>query len=409
MDECPRSIKSVTSRTHEYSASSCTTKSSFTDILLLNTDNILLWITTSIDLHYLMSEKRVLVVGGCGFVGYHIVNAFVQDPTWSSIHVMSRNPSRNQVEGAHYHSGSLTSPEQLRSLLAEVQPSLIISTASPHGSGDAGDIRYFQEVNIKGTQNLLKAAIASDYVKKFIYTSSVEVMEGSSHSFLTEDAQTVTLTSRADLYAKTKAIADQAVLDANGMGGLRTLCLRLAVVYGERDSQAIPGALKALQTGRHRYQIGDNKNLFDSVSAANAARSHLLAAKALLRETEDGSGKVDGEAFFITDGNPIPFWTFERLIWSAAGDKTTPEQITVIPAWFMLTLASIVEWLYWVFTLGLKRPQVLRRQIMTYTCCPRTYSITKARERLGYQPVDDRDEQIRRGLEWARQTQKEAA
>ncbi|CAF9937180.1 hypothetical protein IMSHALPRED_011048 [Imshaugia aleurites] len=356
-----------------------------------------------------MSEKRVLVVGGCGFVGYHIVNAFVQDSTWSSVHIMSRNPSRNQVEGAHYHSGSLTSLEQLQSLLAEVRPSLIIHTASPNGFGDAGDERYFQEVNVKGTQNLLKAAIASDYVKSFIYTSSVEVMEGSSHSFLTEDAQMSTLTSRADYYAKTKAIADQAVLDANEMGGLRTLCLRLAAVYGERDSQAIPGALEALQTGRNRYQIGDNKNLFDSVSAANAARSHLLAAKALLRQPEDGSRKVDGEAFFITDGNPVPFWTFERLIWSAAGDKMTPEQVTVVPAWFMLSLASVVEWLYWVFTLGLKRPKVLRRQIMTYTCCPRTYSIVKARERLGYQPVDDRDEQIRRGLEWAQRAQKEAA
>lgn len=355
-----------------------------------------------------MSEGIVLVVGGCGFVGYHIVNTFVQNSTWSSVHVMSRDPTRNQIEGAHYHSGSITSFEQIQSLLVEIQPSLIIHTASPIATGDArGD--HFYDINVKGTQNLLKAAVASNHVKMFIYTSTVEVMKGSSHVFLKEGDQLYTANSRAEYYAKTKALADQAVLNTNDKGGLRTVCLRLTLVYGERDNQCIPGNLHALEKGRNRYQIGDNKSLFDCVSATNVAQSHLLAAQALLQQSEDESRKVAGEAFFITDGNPTPFWTFLRLIWNAAGDKTAPEDVTVIPAWFMLSLASAVEWLYWAFTLGLKRPKVLRRQTMIYTCYPRTYSIEKARARLGYEPVDDRDEQIQKGLNWARRTQKEAA
>ena len=356
-----------------------------------------------------MSEQRVLIVGGCGFVGYHIVNAFIQDSTWSSVHVMSRNPSSNQVKGAQYHSGSLTSFEQLRYLLAEIQPTLIINAASPVAAGKSSGGRHFEEINVKGTQNLLKAAIASDPVRAFIYTSTVEVMEGESHSFITEEAQMFTIASRGDYYAKTKAIADQAVLDANGMGGLRTLCLRLAVVYGDHDSQLIPISVGALQEGRQRWQIGENNSLFDAVSATNAARSHILAAKALLWQAKDGSAKVDGEAFFITDGNSVPFWTLERQIWSAAGDKTTLKEVTVVPAWFFLALASAVEWLYWVFTLGLIRPKILRRQVMARTCYPRTYSIRKARDRLGYEPVDDRDEQIQKGVERVLRMQNVAA
>ena len=351
-----------------------------------------------------MLEGRVLIIGGCGFVGYHIVNAFIQDATWSSIHIMSRDPSRNQVEGAHYHSGSLTSIEQVQSLLAEVQPSLIINTASPIGNGDAhGD--SFYEINVKGTSNLLKAAVASNHVKMLIYTSSVVVMEGSVHNFITEDAPMYTASSRAEDYARTKAVADQAVLDANGQGGLRTLCLRLTSVYGERDSQLIPGSLDALQNGGSRYQVGANQNLFDYVSAPNVAQAHLLAAKALLRQPDNEDAKVDGEAFFITDGKPVPFWTFQRSVWYAAGDRTAPEEVKVIPAWLMLSLASVIEWLYWAFTLGLKRPKVLRRQTMMYTCFPRTYSIEKAKERLGYKPVDEREEQILKGLDWVRRKQ----
>lgn len=316
-------------------------------------------------------------------MGYHIVNTFIQDSTWSSVHVMSRDPSRNRVEGAHYHSGSLTSFEQLQSLLADIQPGLIINCASPLSAGKNNDRRHFYDINVKGTDNLLKAALASDHVRSLIYTSSMEVMEGSLHDFIKEDAPTVTNAFRAEDYAKSKAIADQAVLNANGMGGLRTLCLRLGGVYGDRDSQNIPKCLRVLPEGRQRYQVGDNKNLFDWVSATNVARSHLLAAKTLLRQPGDGSAKVDGEAFFITDGNPIPFWTFQRLIWSAAGDKTTPEEVTVVPAWFVLNMASAIEWLYWAFTLGLKRPEYFWRSIMTYACRTRTYSIEKARQRLG--------------------------
>ena len=56
-----------------------------------------------------------------------------------------------------------------------------------------------------------------------------------------EDAPICTMTSRVDYYSKTKAIADQEVLDANDQKTMRTVCLRLAGVYGERDNQMIPG------------------------------------------------------------------------------------------------------------------------------------------------------------------------
>ena len=78
--------------------------------------------------------------------------------------------------------------------------------------------------------------------------------------------------------------------------------------------------------------------------------------QALLQQPEDDGQQVDGEAFFITDGNSVSVLDFQRLIWYAAGDMTAPEEVTVVPAWFMLILATAVEWLYWVCTMGLKRP-----------------------------------------------------
>ena len=209
-----------------------------------------------------------------------------------------------------------------------------------------------------------------------------------------------TSTSKFHYYSKSKALADQYVLDSNTKTGLRTVCLRITSVYGPRDNQFIPGAVQALRAGHQRRQIGDNTNLYDACSVQNAATAHVLAAKALFIERDDPLLKVDGEAFFITDGNPVPYWDFLRMIWAAAGDETPLEKIQVIPAWFMLGLASTVDWVYFIFTLGQKRPKMLTRFIIEYTCLQRTFSIEKARKRLGFAPVDDRDEMIRAGVEW---------
>ena len=116
-----------------------------------------------------------------------------------------------------------------------------------------------------------------------------------------------TSTSRLNYYSKFKALADQYVLDSNNKTGLRTTCLRVISVYGPRDIQMIPGTLQVLRAGHQRKQIGDITNLYDFCSVQNAAKAHVLAAKALLVDQDDPLLMVDGEAFFITDGHPIPY------------------------------------------------------------------------------------------------------
>lgn len=93
------------------------------------------------------------------------------------------------------------------------------------------------------------------------------------------------------------------VLEANDRATLRTCCLRIVSIYGERDNQTIPGIIKVLHEKRHKLQIGNNTEVMDFLSASNAARAHLLACTALLNGFKDGnSPKVNGEASFITNG-----------------------------------------------------------------------------------------------------------
>lgn len=134
----------------------------------------------------------------------------------------------------------------------------------------------------------------------------------------------------------------------------------------------------------------------DFLSVKNAASAHVLAYKALM--APNAASGVAGEAFFITDGKPIPFWDFSRKVWAAAGDRTPPDEIKVVPAWLVLGLAIAVEWMYWVFTFGQKTPQFLRSYTIRYVTEERTFSIEKARTILGYEPEDEMDEGIETGV-----------
>lgn len=225
------------------------------------------------------------------------------------------------------------------------------------------------------------------------------------HIDLDETAPLADTDPKSSLYARTKALADKLVLEANSPleedgTGLRTACIRLPVVYGERDQLAVPKALEALEKGQTMFQLGDGSNLWDFVSAENAAAAHVLLAKALLAAGASAP-KVDGEAFNITDGERRPIWEHARTMWKAAGHEVNVEQVWVLPTPIAFAMATILEWLFWIFTLGTKQPGRLSKQQVEYLCLTHTYRIDKARERLGYVPVQSYNEGIRKAVMWS--------
>lgn len=134
-------------------------------------------------------------------------------------------------------------------------------------------------------------------------------------------------------------------------------------MYGERDTQITPSLLDIFRRGETWLQLGDNLNLFDWVHVGNAATAHVLVAKALLSESasseeEDTAIKVSGDAFFITDDAPLPFWDLVRKLWAAAGHLiSTDKKVWVIPTKWALRSALAVEWILWALSLGTKPPQ----------------------------------------------------
>lgn len=348
----------------------------------------------------------VLVIGGCGFLGHHIVSQLLA-PSTCSVSVLDLNTTHNRLDGATYHSADITSPTAVHEVLQKSQPQIIIHTASPLASDghSAAQKALYYKVNVEGTRNLLEQASQLGGVKAFVYTSSASVISDNESDLVNADERWPVL--RAPLqklyYSETKGVAEQLVLDANGKyGDMLTVALRPAGIFGEGDAQMIPGMLGALERGQTRFQLGENENLFDFTYVGNVAYAHVLAAVALMDTHELSTRpldheRVDGEAFFITNGSPVYFWDFARMVWSAAGDETTPAQVWTIGKDLGLSLATVMEWLFWLA--GGRKPN-LTRQHVKFSSMTRYYSIDKARVRLGYKPKWGVEESVQKTVQW---------
>jgi sterol-4alpha-carboxylate 3-dehydrogenase (decarboxylating) len=175
-------------------------------------------------------------------------------------------------------------------------------------------------------------------------------------------------------------------------------------MFGPGDVQLLPPMLASYYRGQAKFQLGDNENLFDYTEITNIAHAHHLALAALLATHERTSAggaipleheRVDGEAFLITNDQPVYFFDFARRCWAEMGDTTDPKSAWALSRDLSLFIAMMLEWIFWLLRKG---EPTLTTQRVTYACVARYFNIDKAKRRLGYRPIVSLEEGIRRGV-----------
>ncbi|KAK5117646.1 hypothetical protein LTR62_005069 [Meristemomyces frigidus] len=353
------------------------------------------------------SLGHVLVTGGSGFLGNHIVTLLASRGACDKITVLDIRPPQNPVSDVQYEQGNITDYDSMLKLFGRLRPDAVIHTASPNHTN--GNRQLMFDVNVTGTKTLVRVAQESN-VRAFVHTSSASVISDTKADLIYAD-ETYPLMmgdQQPEYYTTTKAQAELHVLASNRTPQypkFLTAAIRPSAMFGEGDVQLLPPGLSAYFRGQTKFQLGQNENLFDFTEITNVAHAHHLALAALLatRDREDSglsapldNERVDGEAFLITNDAPVYFFDFARLCWAAAGDRTQPHQVWILSREFGLFIATLMEWIFWLFKLG--KPNLTRQQVQ-YSCMTRYYNIDKAKKRLGYKPVTGLEQGIRRGVQ----------
>jgi 2-alkyl-3-oxoalkanoate reductase len=254
-------------------------------------------------------------------------------------------------------------------------------------AGVWGPWRRYRQNNVEGTQNII-GACGRLGVRRLVYTSSPSVV------FTTTDQsgvdESIPYTTRwLCHYPRSKALAEQAVLAANGTNSLHTCAVRPHLLWGPGDRQLLPRLLERARSGRLR-RVGNGKNLIDIVYIENAAGAHLQAADAL----GDGS-PVCGRAYFISQGEPVQCWQWVDDLLALAGLPPVGSSMSFSAAW---RSGIALETTYHLLRIHKEPP--MTRFLAAQLGREHWFDISAARRDFGYRPQISTAEGMRRLKEW---------
>lgn len=309
-----------------------------------------------------------LVTGGGGFLGLYIVELLRE--RGESVRVLCRGnyPRLDELGATTFH-GDVRDADFVEKVVAGCETVFHVASVP----GIWGRWKHFHGINTQGTQNVIAACLKYK-VSKLIYTSSPSVVfDGTPH--LDADESLPYPKKYLCHYPHTKALAEQAVLNANGEEGLLTCALRPHLIWGPRDNHLIPRLIQRARSGRLR-KVGDGTNLVSMSYVENVAAAHLKAADALA----PGS-PVAGEAYFINEPQPVNLWDWIDELIARAGLPPIQKRISAPAAY---TVGAILESVY---KLGfLKAEPPMTRFLALQLSQSHTYDIGKAKRDFGYEP-----------------------
>ncbi len=336
----------------------------------------------------------VLITGGSGFLGSSLVHEILEESSpvqVKELRIFDLNPIKEPVDKrVKFIKGDVRDREALLEACKGVD--LLIHSAAIVDWGTRSEAEVMA-VNYGGTQNVIEACTSSK-IRALVYTASLDVLyDGNPLRDVDEEAPYPD--RHATSYCASKYLGEKSVLEANAET-LKTCSLRPADIFGEGDPYHI-GSLINMAKGGFYVRLGNGRSRCQHVYVGNMAHAHLLASAALLY----GSKKVEGQAYFLTDGPPANFFAFFDRFVLASGYRIWPKNIW-LPRWFAYGLGWIAESIARLLRPIKEYAPKMSRFAVTYTCTDYTFTADKARKDFGFIPKYDEKEAFDRTVDFFR-------
>ncbi len=215
-----------------------------------------------------MANKSILITGGAGFIGSHLVDRLLSEESWTVTVVDDLNdfysPEIKRVNISEHRSngnfkfveGDIRDVPALTKVFADGSFDVIVHLAARAGVRPSlSEPRLYFETNVTGTLNLLELAREFN-IKQFVNASSSSVYGINGKVPFSEDDR---IHQPISPYAATKAAGELLCHTYSHLHGIRTICLRFFTVYGarQRPDLAIHKFTKLISEGKPIPMFGD--------------------------------------------------------------------------------------------------------------------------------------------------------
>ncbi|XP_063170875.1 putative short-chain dehydrogenase/reductase family 42E member 2 [Candoia aspera] len=246
--------------------------------------------------------------------------------------------------------------------------------------------KHIRSVNIGGTGIVLEVCKRQS-IPRLIYTSSIDVVF-SGQTIIDGDEATVPyfpLEQQVNEYSRTKSIAEQMVLAANGSplaggGKLHTCAIRPPGIYGPEEQRHFPRLALNIERGIFNICVGDPGTLMNWVHVKNLVQAHILAAKALTPEMNYIAG---GQAYFINDNEKVNLFEWLTPLFEGLGFR---KPWIRVPIFLVHLSVLIMEKVHNALLPIVEITPLLTRNEIHNMSCTHTFKIDKAQAYLGYAP-----------------------
>ncbi len=319
-----------------------------------------------------MSE--VLVTGAAGFTGGYLARRLLKEGhTVRGLVLPGMDAGTLEQLGMKIVRGDLKDRASLESAVRGVETVYHIAAVWREENIPK---KTFWDVNVTGTGNLLDASMAAS-VKRFVHCSTVGVQGHISHPPAKEDAPY----NPGDYYQTSKMEGELLALDYYKKG-LPVVIFRPVGIYGPGDTRFLKffrhiakGSFRMFGSGKVLYHLTYIDDLIEGI---------------LLTGTTPG---IEGEIFTLAGSEYTTLDEWAQIVAEVLGVKLSRRHF---PAWPLWLAGAMCEFAFRPLHLS---PPIYRRRV-DFFIKDRAFDISKARQRLGYNPRVDLRTGLRRTAEW---------
>jgi UDP-glucose 4-epimerase len=234
--------------------------------------------------------SHILVCGGAGYIGSHMVRLLMADGHRVTVFDNLSTGHRAAVGGAALVEGDLLDPDALRCAFADDRIDAVMHFAALSVVGESvrEPVRYYRN-NVAGTLNLIEAMRTAD-VDRLVFSSTAAVY-GTARADSIHESQPL---QPINPYGASKLVAERVIADACAAYGMRAVALRYFNAAGadpsgeigeahSLETHLVPNVLRAALDGTpvgifgRDYPTPDGTCIRDYVHVCDLAEAHRLA------------------------------------------------------------------------------------------------------------------------------------